>query len=225
MQLQNQENNQKLQTLISAANEAIASFNQVQEKANVLKTNIDRNKKMIEALQSENEELQAKSDKVTVSETGEVNFSEFDDFSDQIFANVRKIKALENVISKFEKELELLVLDDLSSAFRGAELHISNLYDFYGKNILLELLDEATINKLNIAFYLLRKSRTSNKVEPSYFITNSVKEKLDLYFEAEPSAINNLLFPKINNYNIYGDNRPWIRQKIINDLKKELGKE
>ncbi|MCT8533020.1 hypothetical protein KZ462_10325, partial [Glaesserella parasuis] len=108
MQLQNQQHNQELQVLISKANEATATFNQIQDKATEIQTNIDRNKKMTEALKNENVALQSESDKITFTETGEVDFSSFDDYSNKIFVNNRKIEALEKVIKKFENELDLL---------------------------------------------------------------------------------------------------------------------
>lgn len=224
MQLQNPEKNQQLQTLIAKANEATAAFNQLQTKATEIKTNIDRNKKTIEALKAENAELQAKSDKVTVSDTGEVSFSEFDDYSEQIFANVRKIKALENVIDKFGKELELLILDKAQQAYSDTEVQVSNVFDFYAKHFLDELLNEEILNKLNTVFYLLRMSRTSNKAEPRHFILETLKNKLDRTFVVERAALNNITFPSVNFYG-YSDGDVITRVRKINELKKQLGKE
>ncbi|MCT8833407.1 hypothetical protein KZ396_11425, partial [Glaesserella parasuis] len=121
MQLQNQQHNQELQVLISKANEATATFNQIQDKATEIQTNIDRNKKMTEALKNENVALQSESDKITFTETGEVDFSSFDDYSNKIFVNNRKIEALEKVIKKFENELDLLLLTDYDESYRLAK--------------------------------------------------------------------------------------------------------
>lgn len=158
MQLQNLEKNQHLQVLITKANEATAEFNQYQEKATEIKANIDRNKKTLEALKAENAELQSKSDKVTVSETGEVNFSEFDDYSTQIFANSRKIKALEKVIHKFELQLEKMVLQEYNYSYSSSDQAINDVFQFYGNQLLDDLFDEQTVKKINTIFYVLRVS-------------------------------------------------------------------
>lgn len=218
MQLQNKQHNQELQSLILKANEATTAFNQLQDKATEFKTNIDRNKKMIETLQNENAALQAKSDKVTISETGEVDFSEFDDFSNQIFANNRKIKALEKVVEKFESELELLVLTDYHMAANKADVESEKALAFYGGRLLDELFNEEIVNKLNTIYSVFRMSGERNAID---LIISSLKVRFDGEFKAD---INSLNLP-FRNFRYLNENNIFLSQRRIVELKRKLGKE
>ncbi|MCT8732299.1 hypothetical protein KZ470_09635, partial [Glaesserella parasuis] len=187
MQLQNQQHNQELQVLISKANEATATFNQIQDKATEIQTNIDRNKKMTEALKNENVALQSESDKITFTETGEVDFSSFDDYSNKIFVNNRKIEALEKVIKKFENELDLLLLTDYDESYRLAKKEYNSALSHLGFNILEDLLIDEVINKLNLSLFTLKRgigeTHTVEKIKE--IMLSKIKEKLDDNFESD----------------------------------------
>lgn len=217
MQLQNPQQNEQLQALIVKANEAIATFDELQRKATEIHTNIERNKKTIEALQNENAELQAKSDKVTISETGEVDFSEFDDYSNQIFANNRKIKALEKVINKFENELELLVLTDYNITANKAETECKKALNYYSHILLNELFDEKTVNKLNTVYSLLRMSGNTNSIN---LIMDTLKVQFNGDFVADVSPI---VFPS-KKFKYKNENNIVLLTRRIQELKRELGK-
>ncbi len=187
MQLQNQQHNQELQVLISKANEATATFNQIQDKATEIQTNIDRNKKMTEALKNENVALQSESDKITFTETGEVDFSSFDDYSNKIFVNNRKIEALEKVIKKFENELDLLLLTDYDESYRLAKKEYNSALRHLGFNILEDLLIDEVINKLNLSLLTLKRGigETHTVEEIKEIMLSKIKEKLDDNFESD----------------------------------------
>ncbi len=187
MQLQNQQHNQELQVLISKANEATATFNQIQDKATEIQTNIDRNKKMTEALKNENVALQSESDKITFTETGEVDFSSFDDYSNKIFVNNRKIEALEKVIKKFENELDLLLLTDYDESYRLAKKEYNSALRHLGFNILEDLLIDEVINKLNLSLFTLKRGigETHTVEEIKEIMLSKIKEKLDDNFESD----------------------------------------
>lgn len=217
MQLQNQEQNEKLQTLISAAEAATAVFIQHQEKAESISENIERNKKMIEALEAENEELKRKSEKVTVSETGEVNFSEFDDFSDQITANQRKINVLKEIIKRFEIELEIFILSDYKAAYNHSDMKINETLGFYAENMLKELFNENTMQRINTALSLFRMSGKGLAVSEQT-ILDHVRSKLDKTFSANVEGITlpKKLFRNQNEYNII------LSQRRVAELRREL---
>lgn len=108
--LKDQEKNEILKGLIIESATAKNAFNQVENKMLAIKENIERNKKMIKALKQENIELEEQSNNATISELGEIDFSQFDDYATNIAVNERKIKAIEATVNKFENELELLLL-------------------------------------------------------------------------------------------------------------------
>lgn len=217
MQLQNQEQNEKLQTLISVAEAVTAVFIQHQEKAESISENIERNKKMIEALEAENEELKRKSEKVTVSETGEVNFSEFDDFSDQITANHRKINVLKEIIKRFEIELEIFILSDYKAAYNHSEIKINETLEFYAENMLKELFNENTMQRINTALSLFRMSGKGLAVSEQNILEH-VRSKLDKTFSANVEGITlpKKLFRNQNEYNII------LSQRRVAELRREL---
>lgn len=221
MELQNPQHNEQLQLLISEADSARNSFLQLQEKATEIKNNIERNKKTIIALENDNIELQSKSDKAMISDTGEVTFKEFDECSNAIFNNNRKIQALRKVIEKFEKQLELTILDDCQNAYKYANLKISKVFEFYATALLNELLNDDLTNKLNTILYLLKSSKMTNGDEAIIFILESIKNKFSNSFEFKLNHLNNLSFPSFQSYG-YSNYSVIESKRRIEELKNQL---
>lgn len=139
-----------------------AEFYTIQNKIVETKENMQRNIKMIEALKSENEKLQSKIEQMQVSETGVIDFTNFDDYSNEINSNNRKIQVIKNIVEKFEKQIEILLLTDYSQADKNLIESIQKLYSYifdYGLNFLfngdfiadLNILFKCFINSNNIA--------------------------------------------------------------------------
>ncbi|OWZ81799.1 hypothetical protein CDE51_08145 [Pasteurella multocida] len=90
MKLKNKNKNQEFQELLDDLNENNNAFYKVQDHLVEIRNNIERNQKMIEALQAENENTQSELDSLQVSETGEINLDGFDELSNKISSNNRK---------------------------------------------------------------------------------------------------------------------------------------
>ena len=98
MKLQNQDKQAELEQLIGNLNVSNQVFYEIQDKALSIKENISRNKKLIEALESDNQEAQKEIDNLQVSDTGEINFDGFDELSERISKNTRKINTIRKVV-------------------------------------------------------------------------------------------------------------------------------
>ena len=112
MKLQNQDKQAELEQLIGNLNVSNQVFYEIQDKALSIKENISRNKKLIEALESDNQEAQKEIDNLQVSDTGEINFDGFDELSERISKNTRKIDTIQKVVEKFEIQLEILLMTE-----------------------------------------------------------------------------------------------------------------
>ncbi|HHW7447198.1 TPA: hypothetical protein ACU16Q_001427 [Pasteurella multocida] len=123
MKLKNKNKNQEFQELLDDLNENNNAFYKVQDHLVEIRNNIERNQKMIEALQAENENTQSELDSLQVSETGEINLDGFDELSNKISSNNRKISVIQKVIDNFVNKMEYQILTEYSPL----QAHSSNL--------------------------------------------------------------------------------------------------
>lgn len=157
MKLQNPEKQTELENLIAALNESNQAFYEVQDKALAMKTNIERNQKMIEALELDNQEAQKEIDSLQVSETGEINFDGFDETSERISKNNRKIETIKKVIEKFNIQLDILLITEYRDLSRKCESLSRQCFLFMGDELMNELLSSDLAEKLNVIFTALLK--------------------------------------------------------------------
>ncbi|OOH88701.1 hypothetical protein BMT54_08340 [Pasteurellaceae bacterium 15-036681] len=179
MKLKNQEKNEMLNNLLIKVQKQTEAFNAVQDRLLEINQNLERNKKTLEALSNENAELQDKSSKVTVSETGEVSFAEFDDYSEQIFKNERKIETLNKYIYKFKCEKELILLTDYNDKKLDLNATRNSIFKLIAESLLIELVeDEIILSKINDVFnaYRLSNEYGYNNLHDVFF--NLLKSKL-----------------------------------------------
>ena len=102
MFLKDTEQNHALEALKARAGTVLSEFNAIQDNLLTITNNLDRNKKMIAALEAENNELQSNIDNMTSTSDGEIDFSHFDEYSDKINSNSRKIAAIRRAVEKTE---------------------------------------------------------------------------------------------------------------------------
>lgn len=145
----------------------------IEQKLDELYENIKRNKNLILALEQENKELAESSNKMVVSETGEVDFSQFEDKSEKIRLNNEKIKKLEEIIPDLEYKLDYMIYSEYTGP---ARTHVSNnkdIYRFYGQNLLNEFFNDPEIKRklaeIYKAFNLSENSiYSNNRSDPVY---------------------------------------------------------
>ncbi|MGC6248580.1 hypothetical protein ACNO7P_09085, partial [Bisgaard Taxon 45] len=154
MKLKNKNKNQEFQELLDDLNENNNAFYKVQDHLVEIRNNIERNQKMIEALQAENENTQSELDSLQVSETGEINLDGFDELSNKISSNNRKISVIQKVIDNFVNKMEYQILTEYSPL----QAHSINLrrkcFTFLSEQLLNEFLESSAIKELNIIYNL-----------------------------------------------------------------------
>lgn len=145
--LKDPEKNQKLNDLIAKVSEERKNVISIEQKLDELSENIKRNKNLILALEQENKELAESSNAAVVSESGEVDFSKFEDKSEKIRFNNEKIKKLEEIIPDLEHKLDYMIYSEYTGPARK---HVSNnkgVYGFYAKNLLNEFFNDPEIKR------------------------------------------------------------------------------
>ena len=196
-----------------------AEFNGIQSKIAEIKENVQRNIKMIEALKSENEELQSKIEQMQVSETGVIDFTNFDDYSNEINSNNRKIHAIENIVAKFEKQVELLLLTDYNQADQKSTAKYQQLCSYMFDYGIHRLLSEDFISELNILFKCFKSSSdmvtaTMSNLEEMFIATlkQHIQPKLQ-DVSLEPLGISS----HSKQFNV-ATISSWEQRKLINNL-------
>lgn len=196
-----------------------AEFNGIQSKIAEIKENVQRNIKMIEALKSENEELQSKIEQMQVSETGVIDFTNFDDYSNEINSNNRKIQVIENIVAKFEKQVELLLSIDYNQADRKSTAKYKQLCGYMFDYGVHRLLSEDFISELNILFKCFKSSSgmvtaTMSDLEEMFIATlkQHIQPKLQ-DVSLEPLGISS----HSKQFNV-ATISSWEKRKLINNL-------
>ncbi|OOF36865.1 hypothetical protein BKK47_11415 [Rodentibacter mrazii] len=161
MTLQNPEKQAELEKLIAELNENNQAFLAVQDKALTIKSNIERNQKMVEALEQENQEAQKEIDSLQVSDTGEINFKGFDEVSERISKNTLKINALNKVITKFDAKLKLLLITEYK-AFSDNSISIkTKALDLIAQEFMEEFFKSEPMKKINEIYSVLFENKSS----------------------------------------------------------------
>ena len=114
-----------------------------------IKENISRNKKLIEALESDNQEAQKEIDNLQVSDTGEINFDGFDELSERISKNTRKIDTIRKVVEKFEIQLEILLMTEYEQNLTICNESARKCYSLIGDELLNEFISSGIAEELS----------------------------------------------------------------------------
>ncbi|WP_424765366.1 hypothetical protein [Necropsobacter rosorum] len=161
MTLQNPEKQAELEKLIAELNKNNQAFLAVQDKALTIKSNIERNQKMVEALEQENQEAQKEIDSLQVSDTGEINFENFDEVSERVSKNTLKINALNKVITKFDAKLKLLLITEYK-AFSDNSISIkTKALDLIAQEFMEEFFKSESMKKINEIYSVLFENKSS----------------------------------------------------------------
>ena len=220
--LKNETKEKELNGLKKVAQEAALRMNRVQDQILTISQNIQHNQKLIVALENENKELEERSNSVTVSSTGVVDFSEFDKYSDDIIKNKRKIEKLREVISTFEKEKEYILLTSFADVEKACNLAFLELYTFVGNALIAEIISE-NIDKLNKAYSLVSiLDATMSKDYFTAFISKTINEHLEYSKDSIESVEKYPIFKFRSPKNQVGNR--WRSENRIAELKKELNK-
>ena len=148
MKLQNQDKQAELEQLIGNLNVSNQVFYEIQDKALSIKENISRNK-LIEALESDNQEAQKEIDNLKVSDTGEINFDGFDELSERISKNTRKIDTIRKVVEKFEIQLEILLMTEYEQNLTICNESARKCYSLIGDELLNEFISGGIAEELS----------------------------------------------------------------------------
>ena len=162
MFLKDTEQNHALETLKAHAGTVLSEFNAIQDNLLTITNNLDHNKKIIAALEAENNELQSNIDNMTATSNGEIDFSHFDEYSDKINSNIRKIAAIRRVVEKTEINKELIILTDYHNKAEELKHCYIRFFDMYFEVYLNEL-SEDVIPPFNLLFKIFRNSSKSNE--------------------------------------------------------------
>lgn len=225
--LQDPEKQAELNQHIEAANQAKTAFLAIQQQAQTIKDNIDKNQGVKLALEAENTNLINASKNAVIGESGEVDFSRFDDLTSQIELNKDKIAILEKTITKFSHKLELILLTD----YRNAENKVIHLtreaYNYLAQHYLDELFnDEALKNKIAIFCTLFKQSNPVMTIASGF--SNRKNEYLASFSEKLKPLLNdelnitveNLSFPQIDFYS--GDETTFRLTRRIEELNQAI---
>lgn len=149
MKLQNQDKQAELEQLIGNLNVSNQVFYEIQDKALSIKENISRNKKFIEALESDNQEAQKEIDNLQVSDTGEINFDGFDELSERISKNTRKIDTIRKVVEKFEIQLEILLMTEYEQHLKICNESARKCFSLIGDELFNEFISGSIAEELS----------------------------------------------------------------------------
>lgn len=149
MKLQNQDKQAELEQLIGNLNVSNQVFYKIQDKALSIKENISRNKKLIEALESDNQEAQKEIDNLQVSDTGEINFDGFDELSERISKNTRKIDTIRKVVEKFEIQLKIILMTEYEQNLTICNESVRKCYSLIGNELFNEFISGGVAEELS----------------------------------------------------------------------------
>ncbi|MFC1011016.1 hypothetical protein ACFGW3_04815 [Pasteurella multocida] len=228
MKFKNKNKNQEFQELLDNLNENNNAFYKVQDHLVEIRNNIERNQKMIEALQAENENIQSELDSLQVSETGEINLDGFDELSNKISSNNRKISVIQKVIDNFANKMEYQILTEYSSLQERSIQLRRKCFTFLCDQLLNEFLESSAIRELNIIYNL-----SLNSEDISYSKAHTQHAKKEVFL----NNLFSLILNKINNDDGITDTKipplniefPYVDSKVIvtsyqriEELKKKL---
>ena len=190
MRLSAPEKQVELESLIAELNDSNQAFYAVQDNALAIKSNIKRNQKMIEAIESDNQEAQKEIDSLQVSETGEINFDGFDELSERISKNNRKIETIKKVVERFKIQLEIILMTDYQSLYTKSCTQATKCFELAGEALFDEFILNIGIEKLNMIFTALTKS---GKYQANYTISSDVRDIFisELVSRLKPQLTNN----------------------------------
>ncbi|MBF0750814.1 MULTISPECIES: hypothetical protein [unclassified Pasteurella] len=227
MTLQNPEKQAELEKLIAELNKNNQAFLAIQDKALTIKSNIERNQKMIEALEQENQEAQKEIDNLQVSDTGEINFEGFDEVSERVSKNTLKINALNKVITKFDAKLKLLLITEYK-AFSDNSISIkTKALDLIAQEFMEDFFKSESMKKINEIYSILFENKSSvlfgNYINYDYsgaflnFFVSKIKTHLDEKIDISHLKIN---MPEIK-FNIPNPGGgSWQKREYIRELEE-----
>ena len=212
--------------LVSEAQEAEKILLIEENKVKFINENLARNRATIEALRTENKELEAQAEKASIDQYGAVNFSGFDTLSSKVFVNNAKIKKLEEVIALFEKKREYILIRHYFRANKELNAKKKEVYQFAGHKMLEEFLAE---NKEKLSrIYTLLHYVPINGGDAGW---DTILKALEVSVQRDPKLKqvlyerSPLLIPEsdVRFAMEYHLNYPRLRR--TEELKKELGEE
>lgn len=143
---------EQFKELLATVKQKETFFYQIQDKIVDIQKTIDRNKNIIKALDSDNEELQQKINDITMSGDVISSVSKIDEFTDSIVINEKKQNAFKFANSKLEKKKEYLLLTDYKKADDDIRLAYSKLYK-YGRDWMAEnIISSEIMEDFNLFF-------------------------------------------------------------------------
>ncbi|KGQ56049.1 Uncharacterised protein [Gallibacterium anatis] len=128
---------EKFKELLAIVKQKETFFYQIQDRILTIKKTIDRNKSILKALASDNEELQQQINDITMGDDVTSSVSKIDELSDLISVNEKKQNAFKVANDKLEMQKEYLLLTEYQNADRELIRAYSNLYE-YGREWIAE---------------------------------------------------------------------------------------
>lgn len=128
---------EQFKELLAIVKQKETFFYQIQDRILTIKKTIDRNKSILKALASDNEELQQQINDITMGDDVTSSVSKIDELSDLISVNEKKQNAFKVANDKLEMQKEYLLLTEYQNADRELIRAYSNLYE-YGREWIAE---------------------------------------------------------------------------------------
>lgn len=211
--------------LVSEAEEAKKRFEHEQQKIDNINANLERNHAMISALEEENRNLEAQANQTNVDQYGAIDFSGYDVLSGEVFKNNGKIEKIKEVIARFEKERDLIIYTTWKDTEKEMRMKARDVYDYAGRMLLDELLEENG-EKLQRIFTLLYQWSGSSEIneQPAFMaIKNAMKPYLQYDSDLKKAvfklpSVNREVDNKVANTTLLSMKKEVVR------LKQELGK-
>ena len=143
---------EQFKELLATVKQKETFFYQIQDKIVDIQKTIDRNKNIIKALDSDNEELQQQINDITMSSDAISSVSEIDKFTDSMAINEKKQNAFKIANSKLETTKEHLLITDYKKADDDVRLAYSKLYEYGREWIAKNILSSEIMEDFNVFF-------------------------------------------------------------------------
>lgn len=147
------------ESLKSQFTASAAAFTQEQDRLLAIKANITRNQNIITALESDNHQAQEEIERIQVSELGEINFDGFDELSERIAKNNRKIDVTRKIIAKLEIQVEYSLLTEYKKHREKVEMLNQKMVRLAFDELMNDFLNSNVMKEINTLYSLFLENK------------------------------------------------------------------
>ena len=147
------------ESLKSQFTASAAAFTQEQNRLLAIKANIARNQNIITALESDNLQAQEEIERIQVSDLGEINFDGFDELSERIAKNNRKIGVTRKIIEKLEMQIEYSLLTEYKKHREKVEMLSQKMVRLAFDELMNDFLNSDVMKEINALYSLFLENK------------------------------------------------------------------